>query len=72
MSKLSSAAAPVLLAFAVLLARPARADAVLDWNDVALAEVAASRQLPPDAARTSGRTSTATASSAPTRPATAA
>src|SRR5690349_21882241 len=28
------------------------ADAVLDWNEIALARVSAARQLPPDAART--------------------
>jgi hypothetical protein len=41
-----------LTAFAVLLAASARADAVLDWNEAALAEVAAAGQLPPDGART--------------------
>jgi hypothetical protein len=37
---------------AALAAGAAHADAVLDWNDVALEEVAASGQLPPDGART--------------------
>jgi hypothetical protein len=36
----------------VLCTCAARADAVLDWNEVALAEVAANSQLPPDGART--------------------
>ncbi|MBP1642133.1 MAG: phosphoesterase, PA-phosphatase related protein [Acidobacteria bacterium] len=35
-----------------LLARPGLADAVLDWNDFALARVVAARQLPPEGART--------------------
>jgi hypothetical protein len=37
---------------AALATGAAHADAVLDWNEVALAEVAASGQLPPDGART--------------------
>jgi hypothetical protein len=41
-----------LTTFAILFSGGARADAVLDWNEVALAEVAASGQLPPDGART--------------------
>src|SRR5262245_27896311 len=40
------------LTFGVLVASSAQADAVLDWNEVALAEVTASGQLPPDGART--------------------
>jgi hypothetical protein len=40
------------LMFGALAASGAHADAVLDWNDVALAEVTASGQLPPDGART--------------------
>ncbi len=39
-----------LTTLAVLTAGGARADAVLDWNAVALAEVSASGQLPPDGA----------------------
>ena len=49
MSKFSSAA---LLTILGLVTSGARADAVLDWNDVTLAEVTASGQLPPDGART--------------------
>jgi hypothetical protein len=41
----------LLISFGVF-APDAHADAVLDWNDVALAEVTASGQLPPDGART--------------------
>ena len=40
------------LTFGVLAARGAHADAVLDWNEVALAEVTANGQSPPDGART--------------------
>src|SRR5512134_3673187 len=40
------------LMFGVLVASGAHADAVLDWNEVVLAEVNASGQLPPDGART--------------------
>src|SRR5262245_49147688 len=43
---------PMWLALGVLAANGARADAVLDWNEVAIAEVAASGQSPPDGART--------------------
>jgi len=42
----------VLLTSLGLFTSGARADAVLDWNDVTLAEVTASGQLPPDGART--------------------
>jgi hypothetical protein len=42
---------PALVALA-LLAHPAGADVVLDWNEVALARVAAAGQMPPDGART--------------------
>jgi hypothetical protein len=48
MRKFSSS---IWLAVGVLVASGARADAVLDWNEAALAEVVASGQLPPDAAR---------------------
>ena len=41
-----------LTAFGLLVASVARADAVLDWNEIALAEVAVAGQLPPDGART--------------------
>ena len=41
-----------LTTFAVLFASGAHADAVLDWNEVALAEIAANGQLPTDGART--------------------
>lgn len=41
-----------LTTFGLLFAHGANADAVLDWNDVALAEVTASGQMPPDGART--------------------
>ena len=40
------------LAFGVVATSSVHADAVLDWNDVALAEVAANGQSPPDGART--------------------
>jgi len=40
------------LTFGVFVASSAQGDAVLDWNEVALAEVTASGQLPPDGART--------------------
>jgi hypothetical protein len=40
------------LTLGALAASGAHADAVLDWNEVALAEVAANGQLPPDGART--------------------
>ncbi|HEY3518496.1 MAG TPA: vanadium-dependent haloperoxidase, partial [Gammaproteobacteria bacterium] len=43
---------PMWLTFGVLASSGAHADAVLDWNEVALAEVSASGQLPPDGART--------------------
>ncbi|HXS79870.1 MAG TPA: PA-phosphatase [Gammaproteobacteria bacterium] len=49
MSKVFSA---VLLTSLGLFTHGASADAVLDWNDVTLAEVTASGQLPPDGART--------------------
>src|SRR5262245_36138283 len=42
----------VWLMFGVLVTGSAQGDAVLDWNDVALAEVDAGGQLPPDGART--------------------
>jgi hypothetical protein len=42
----------IWLTVGVLVASGAHADAVLDWNAVALAEVGASAQLPPDGART--------------------
>jgi hypothetical protein len=43
---------PVLLAAALLLPGAASgADVVLDWNEIALAQVVASGQLPPDGAR---------------------
>ena len=41
-----------LTTIGLLFAHGAGADAVLDWNEVAVAEVAASGQLPPDGART--------------------
>ena len=41
-----------LTSIGLLFAHGAGADAVLDWNEVAVAEVAASGQLPPDGART--------------------
>ena len=41
-----------LTTIGLLFAHGAEADSVLDWNEVALAEVAASGQLPPDGART--------------------
>src|SRR5690242_4216257 len=41
-----------LTAIGLLFAHGAEADPVLDWNEFALAEVAASGQLPPDGART--------------------
>ena len=41
-----------LTAFGLLVASVAQADAVLDWNEIALTEVAAAGQLPPDGART--------------------
>src|SRR5262245_37367621 len=40
------------LMFGILVTSGARADAVLDWNEVALAEVTANGQSPPDGART--------------------
>ena len=40
------------LTIGLLFARGAAADPVLDWNEIALAEVTASSQLPPDGART--------------------
>jgi len=43
---------PLLAAAAALLAPAAFADAVLDWNEIAPAQVVASRDLPPDGART--------------------
>jgi len=47
------AQAPALAcALALALPAPSRADAVLDWNDIGVAAVAAARQLPPDGART--------------------
>jgi hypothetical protein len=49
MSKFFSA---ILLTSLGLFTSGARADAVLDWNDITLAEVTASGQLPPDGART--------------------
>jgi len=50
MSRLLGAVAST--AFGLSFMHGARADAVLDWNDVALAEVVASAQAPPDGART--------------------
>ena len=44
--------AACLAAFGLVFTHGVRADAVLLWNDVALAEVAANNQLPPDGART--------------------
>src|SRR4051812_13705506 len=44
-------AAP-LAALLLIAPAPARADAVLDWNEVGLATVQAARQPPPDGART--------------------
>jgi hypothetical protein len=44
--------AAFLAAFGLFFTHGVRADAVLHWNDVALAEVAADNQLPPDGART--------------------
>src|SRR6188768_2845156 len=41
-----------LTTIGLLFAHGAEADPVLDWNEVALAEVTASGQLPPDGART--------------------
>jgi len=41
-----------LATIGLLFAHGAEADPVLDWNEVALAEVTASGQLPPDGART--------------------
>jgi hypothetical protein len=41
-----------LATIGLLFASGAEADPVLDWNEIALAEVAASGQLPPDGART--------------------
>src|SRR5262245_15740871 len=41
-----------LTTIGLFFAYGAEADAVLDWNDIALAEVTASGQLPPDGART--------------------
>jgi hypothetical protein len=41
-----------LAALGILVICGARADAVLDWNETALAEVAVNGQLPPDGART--------------------
>jgi hypothetical protein len=41
-----------LTTIGLLFAHGAEADPVLDWNEVALAEVATSGQLPPDGART--------------------
>src|SRR5262245_55351656 len=40
------------LTFGIFVASSAQGDAVLDWNEVALAEVTANGQLPPDGART--------------------
>ena len=40
------------LTFGFLVASSVQADAVLDWNEVALGEVTANGQLPPDGART--------------------
>lgn len=43
--------APLLALALPLLPSAARADAVLDWNEIALAQVVAARELPPDGAR---------------------
>src|SRR3972149_4662423 len=43
---------PVFLAALLLLPAVCVADAVLDWNEVALAQVVAARQLPPEGSRT--------------------
>jgi hypothetical protein len=42
----------LLVVLGACCVNPARADGVLEWNELALAEVAANGQLPPDGART--------------------
>ncbi len=46
-----SSLAPLLAAFLLTLPAAGIADAVLDWNEVALARIVAAKELPPNAAR---------------------